>query len=288
MDASEVKTIGVVGCGQMGAGIAEVFCKAGFQVRVAEATPELLKKGLSAIDKSFSRSVDKGKITPEDKALYLSRLAGVDALAHLADCDLVIEAAAEEIGIKKNIFAELDSCCKPETLLASNTSSLSITEMAAATCRPGQFLGMHFFNPVPVMNLVEIVTGVLTQDETIAAGKALAEKLGKTPVVVRDRPGFIVNLLLIPYLCDAIRWLDSGLAGKEEIDTAVKLGLNNPIGPLALSDLIGLDVVLFIADSLYSEFRESRYAAPPLLRRMVKAGLLGRKTGQGFFTYTKS
>jgi 3-hydroxybutyryl-CoA dehydrogenase len=287
MDASEIKTVGVVGCGQMGAGIAEVFCKAGYQVRVAEVTPALLAKGMKSIENSFTRAVDKGKITAEDKELFLSRLTGVESLSNLANCDLVIEAAAEDINIKRQLFAELDACCKPETLLASNTSSLSVTEIAAATKRPGQVLGLHFFNPVPVMALVEVVNGVLTLPETVATGQALAEKLGKTAVVVRDRPGFIVNLLLIPYLCHAIEWYDSGLATKEEIDSAVRLGLNNPIGPLALSDLIGLDVVLFIADSLHGEFRQPRYAAPPLLRRMVKAGLLGRKTGVGFYTYSK-
>ncbi len=287
MDASEIKKVGVVGCGQMGAGIAEVFCKAGFQVLVAEVNPTFLAKGLKSIENSFTRAVDKGKITAEDKESCLSRLTGVESLADLADCDLVVEAAAEDMTIKKQIFAELDACCKPETFLASNTSSLSVTEMAAATKRAGQVLGLHFFNPVPVMALVEVVSGVLTAPESVAVGQTLAEKLGKTAVVVRDRPGFIVNLLLIPYLCQAIHWYDSGLAAKEEIDTAVKLGLNNPIGPLALSDLIGLDVVLFIADSLHAEFREPRYAAPALLRRMVKAGLLGRKSGQGFYTYTK-
>jgi 3-hydroxybutyryl-CoA dehydrogenase len=287
MDASEIKTVGVVGCGQMGAGIAEVFCKGGFQVRVAEANPAFLAKGLKAIENSFTRAVDKGKITAEDKELYLSHLTGVESLVDLADCDLVVEAVAEEIGVKKHVFTELDTCCKPETLLASNTSSLSVTEIAAATKRPGQVLGLHFFNPVPVMGFVEIVSGVLTTAETLSAGQGLVEKLSKASVVVRDRPGFIVNLLLIPYLCEAVHWYDAGLASKEEIDSAMKLACNYPIGPLGLCDLIGLDVVLFIQDSLYAEFHNPRYAAPPLLRRMVKAGLLGRKTGQGFYSYSK-
>lgn len=287
MEASEIKTVGVVGCGQMGAGIAEVFCKAGYQVRVSEVSQALLTKGLKSIENSFTRAVEKGKITAENKDVCLANLSGVESLAELADCELVVEAAAEDISIKKQIFAELDACCKPETLLASNTSSLSITEIAAATKRPGQVLGLHFFNPVPVMAFVEVVSGILTLPNTVAIGQAMAEKLGKSHVVVRDRPGFIVNLLLIPYLCEAIRWYDAGLASKEDIDNAMKLACNNPIGPLALNDLIGLDVVLFIADSLYAEFREPRYAAPPLLRRMVKAGLLGRKCGQGFYTYTR-
>jgi len=287
MDTSEIKTVGVVGCGLMGSGIAEVFSKAGYQVRIYEVNPAFLAKGLKTLENSFTRAADKGKITQAEKEEYLGRLTGVEKLGDLADCDLVIEAAVEDMALKTKIFAELDACCKPETLLASNTSSLSITEMAVATHRPGQVFGLHFFNPVPVMPLMEIVSGILTRPETAEMGRGLAEKLGKTAVMVRDRPGFIVNLLLIPYLCDAIRWYDAGLATKEEIDSAMRMGCNHPVGPLALSDLIGLDVVLFIADSLFGEYRESRYAAPPVLRRMVKAGLLGRKVGHGFYEYTK-
>jgi 3-hydroxybutyryl-CoA dehydrogenase len=287
MDASEVKTVGVVGCGLMGSGIVEVFSKAGFQVCVAEANPAFLAKGLQSLDKSFTRAVDKGKLTQAEKEETLSRITGVESLEGLAECDLVIEAAVENMDLKKKIFAELDACCKPQTLLASNTSGLSITEVAAATNRPGQVLGMHFFNPVPLMGLVELVAGIKTMPETIETGRQLAEKLGKSPVVVRDRPGFIVNLLLVPYICDAIRWYDAGLASKEEIDTAMRQGCSHPIGPLALADLIGLDVVLFIIDGLFDEYGESRYAAPPILRRMVKAGQLGRKSGEGFYKYTK-
>lgn len=287
MDASGIKTVGVIGLGVMGSGIAEVFCRAGFQVRAAEASPALLAKGLASLEKSFTRAVEKGRITQEEKDACLSRLTGVESLEGLSDCDLVVEAAKEDMSVKKQIFAELDACVKREALLASNTSSLSITEMAAATSRPGQVLGLHFFNPVPVMALVEVVTGTLTAPDTIETGRGLVERLTKKPVVVKDRPGFVVNLLLIPYLCDAIRWFDAGLATADEIDTSIKLGLSHPIGPLALSDLIGLDVVLFIADSLYDELREQRYAAPAVLRRMVSAGLLGRKSGKGFYTYTK-
>ncbi len=287
MDASEVKTVGVVGCGLMGSGIVEVFSKAGFQVRVAEVNPAFLAKGMQNLEKSFTRAVDKGKLTQAEKDEYLSRITGVETLGDLGECDLVIEAAVEDMAQKKLIFAELDACCKPETILASNTSGLSITEIAAGTRRPGQVLGMHFFNPVPLMALVELVNGIKTFPETIETGRLLAEKLGKTSVVVRDRPGFIVNLLLVPYICDAIRWYDAGLAGKEEIDSAMRLGCSHPIGPLALADLIGLDVTLFIIDGLFTEYGESRYAAPPVLRRMVKAGLLGRKSGEGFYKYSK-
>jgi len=287
MDASQIKMVGVVGCGQMGAGIAEVLCKSGFQVLVYEVSQEFLAKGLKNITNSLTRAVDKGKITAAEKEECLGRLTGVENLQGLAACDVVIEAAVEDMALKKALFADLDACCKPETILASNTSSLSITEVAAATRRPEQVLGMHFFYPVPVMGLVELVNGVKTSPETLETGRALAEKAGKTTVVVRDRPGFIVNLLLIPYCCDAIRWYDAGLASRDEIDSAMRLGCNHPVGPLALSDLIGLDVVLFIADILYKEFGEARYAAPPVLRRMVKAGQLGRKSGQGFYTYTK-
>jgi len=287
MDTNEITSIGVVGCGLMGAGIVEVCSRAGFNVVVRELDAQILEKGLNGVRTSMSRAVEKGRMAQADKDACLDRIKGVVQVGDLADCDLVIEAAVENINLKKDIFGELDRICKPDAILASNTSSLSITEIASATHRPGQVIGLHFFNPVPSMPLMEIVTGLLTSVETVTLARELGEKLGKTVVVTKDRPGFIVNLLLIPYLLDAIRWLDAGLATKEEIDTAIKLGLNHPMGPITLSDFIGLDTVLFIADALYEEFRETRYAAPALLRRMVKAGLVGRKAGRGFYTYSR-
>lgn len=285
MEVQDIRKIGVVGCGLMGAGIVELCSRAGFEVVVREIEQTFLEKGLNNVYKSMSRAVEKGRMTQVDMDSARSRISGTVLLADLADCDVVIEAAVEAMAVKKELFAELDKLCKPEALLASNTSSLSITEIAAATHRPDKVLGFHFFNPVTVMQLLEVVSGLLTAPESAALARALGEKLGKTVINAKDRPGFIVNLLLIPFCLDAIRWLDAGLASKEDIDNGMKLGANHPIGPIALSDLIGLDVVLFIADSLYDEFRDSRYAAPPILRRMVKAGLLGRKSKRGFYDY---
>lgn len=285
MEVQDIRKIGVVGCGLMGAGIIELCSRAGFEVVAREINTGCLEKGLNNVFKSMAKAVEKAKLTQEEMDGARSRITGTLNLADMADCDVVIEAAVENMALKKEIFGELDKVCKPETLLASNTSSLSITEIAAATTRPDKVLGFHFFNPVTIMQLLEVVSGLMTSAESLAFARGLGEKLGKTVVSAKDRPGFIVNLLLIPYCLDAIRWLDAGLATKEEIDTAMKLGANHPIGPIALSDLIGLDVVLFIADVLFEEFRESRYAAPPVLRRMVKAGLLGRKTKRGFYTY---
>lgn len=285
MNLESVNKIGVVGCGQMGSGIIEVMLKSGYQVVMYDVTRELTERGLKNVEKSLTKAVEKGRLTEEVRTDCLSRLNLADALEDLQDCDLVVEAAIENLVEKKTLFAELDSVCKPETILASNTSSISITDIASATKRPEQVVGMHFFNPVPVMALVEVVKGVKTSPEVVALVSEIVAKVGKTFVHVKDRPGFIVNLLCIPYLCEAIRWYDAGLATRDDIDNGIKLGLNHPLGPLALADLIGLDVVMFIQDTLYEEFRDPRYASPPLLRRMVKAGLLGRKTGEGFYSY---
>jgi len=287
MDINSIQTIGVVGCGLMGAGIVEVCARAGYNVVVREINDELLQKGLSRVKGSMAKGVEKGKLSQADMEAALARIHGTLSLADFKGCDLVIEAAIENMQLKKTIFTELDAICRPEVILSSNTSSLCITEMAAATERPDKVLGLHFFNPVPVMPLLEIVRGLLTSDETLETARALGEKLGKTVVVAKDRPGFIANLLFVPYALDAIRWLDAGLATKEEIDTSMRLGFNHPMGPFTLMDFVGLDTLLFIADAMYEEFKDPRYAAPPLLRRMVQAGLLGRKSGRGFYNYTK-
>jgi 3-hydroxybutyryl-CoA dehydrogenase len=287
MDINAIHTVGVVGCGLMGAGIVETCARAGYSVVVREVNDDLLQKGLKRVGASMSRAVEKGKLAQAGMDAATARIKGTLNMADFKDCDLVIEAAVENMPLKKTIFTELDSICRSDVILASNTSSLCVTEMAAATERPDKVLGLHFFNPVPVMPLLEIVRALLTSDETVEIGRALGDKLGKTVVVAKDRPGFIANLLFVPYALDAIRWLDAGLATKEEIDTTVKLGFNHPMGPFTLMDFVGLDTLLFIADAMYEEFKDARYAAPPLLRRMVQAGLYGRKSGRGFYTYTK-
>jgi len=287
MDINSIKTVGIVGCGLMGTGIVETCARAGFHVVVREVNDGLLQKGLKHIQDSMSKAVQRGKLSQADLDAALARIRGTLNLADFKDCDLVIEAAVENMSLKKTIFTELDSICHSDVILASNTSSLCITEMASATERPDKVLGLHFFNPVPVMPLLEIVCALLTSDEALELAKSFGEKLGKTIVVARDRPGFIANLLFVPYALDAIRWLDAGLATKEEIDTTMKLGFNHPMGPFTLMDFVGLDTLLFIADAMYAEFKDARYAAPPLLRRMVLAGLWGRKSGRGFYNYTK-
>jgi 3-hydroxybutyryl-CoA dehydrogenase len=285
MDINDIKSIGVVGCGLMGAGIVETCARAGYSVMVREVNDELSRKGIERVRNSVQKAVERGKLTAAQMHTALNHVTATTRLEMLSDCDLVIEAAIENMQLKKSIFAEMDHICRPEVILATNTSSLCVTEMAAATQRPDQVIGLHFFNPVPVMPLLEIVRALLTSDETLELARSLGEKLGKTVVVARDRPGFIANLLFVPYALDAIRWLDAGLATKEEIDTTMKLGFNHPMGPFTLLDFVGLDTLLFIADAMYDEFKDDRYAAPPLLRRMVLAGLLGRKSGRGFYTY---
>lgn len=281
----KIRKVGVVGCGLMGSGIVEVCARAGYEVVVREVNDEFLQKGLGRIKKSMSRGVRKGKLAQEDMDAAWGRIKGTTTLADMADCDIAIEAAVENMEIKKSIFAELDGILPPQAILASNTSSLCITEMASVTKRGDKVLGIHFFNPVPVMPLIEFVRTILTSDETMAIAREFGASLGKTMVTAKDTPGFIVNRLLIPYILDAVRIYENGLASKEDIDTAIKLGLNHPMGPLTLLDFVGLDTCLFIADAMYEEFKDPRYAAPPLLRRMVLAGHLGRKSGKGFYEY---
>jgi 3-hydroxybutyryl-CoA dehydrogenase len=281
----EINRVGIVGCGLMGSGIAEVCARTGYQVVVREVNDGFLQGGLSRIQTSLARAVTRGKATQEHADQTMSRIQGTLTLADFAGCDLVVEAAVENMSIKKQVFSELDEILSSHAVLASNTSSLCITEMASATNRGDKVLGIHFFNPVPVMPLVELVRTILTSDETMESARQFGASLGKTMVTAKDTPGFIVNRLLIPYLLDAARVYEDGLATKEDIDTAIKLGLNHPMGPLTLLDFVGLDTTLFIADAMFEEYKDARYAAPPLLRRMVLAGHLGRKSGKGFYDY---
>jgi 3-hydroxybutyryl-CoA dehydrogenase len=281
-----LEIIGIVGCGLMGSGIAEVCARAGYKVVVREISGELLQKGLGRIQESLAKAVARGKIVQEQADQALAHIQGTLKLADLADCDLVVEAAIENMDIKKEIFVYLDDILPPHAILASNTSSLCITEMASVTGRGEKVLGIHFFNPVPVMPLIEFVRTILTSEQTMEIAHQFGASLGKTMVTAKDTPGFIVNRLLIPYILDAVRIYEEGLATKEDIDTAIKLGLNHPMGPLTLLDFVGLDTSLFIADAMYQEYKDHRYAAPPLLRRMVLAGHLGRKSGRGFYDYT--
>lgn len=282
-----IQKVGVIGCGLMGSGIAEQSARSGLDVVVREINEEVLAAGQKRVLGSMQKGLQRGKLTQEEHDAAIGRLTFTTNVADLADCDMVIEAATENMAIKKKIFAELDGVVGQNTILASNTSSLSIAEIASATQRPDKVLGIHFFNPVPVMPLIEYVRGFLTSDETMTAARDFGAALGKKTVESQDRPGFIVNRLLIPYLLDAINVLEQGVASKEDIDLGVQLGLNHPMGPLTLSDFVGLDTLLFIADAMYDEFKDDRYAAPPLLRRMVIAGYWGRKSGKGFYTYDR-
>jgi 3-hydroxybutyryl-CoA dehydrogenase len=286
MTSTNIENVGVVGCGLMGAGIVETCARAGYVVRVREVNSELLQQGLDRVKKSMSKAVSRGKLTQEDMDAALARIKGTTDVTDLAGSDLVIEAVVENMALKKEIFAQLDELCAPEVILASNTSSLCITEIASVTGRPDRVLGMHFFNPVPVMPLLEVVRTFQTSAETLAIVRGFGESLSKTMVVAKDMPGFIVNRLFIPYALDAITMLQNGLATREDIDTAIKLGLNHPMGPLTLLDFVGLDTLLFIADAMYEEYKDPRFAAPPLLRQMVLAGHLGRKSGKGFYDYS--
>lgn len=280
-----MKKVCVLGAGTMGAGIAQAFAAKGFDVVLRDIDDAFVKKGLDGIAKGLDRLVSKGKMEEAAKNELLARITGTTDLKLAADCDLVVEAAVENMAIKKQIFKELDGICKPETILSSNTSSLSITEVAAATARPDKVIGMHFFNPATVMKLVEIIKGVATSQETYDKVKDVSIKIGKEPVEVAEAPGFVVNRILIPMINEAAGILAEGIASAEDIDTAMKLGANHPIGPLALGDLIGLDVCLAIMDVLYQEFGDSKYRAHSLLRKYVRAGWLGRKSGKGFFSY---
>jgi 3-hydroxybutyryl-CoA dehydrogenase len=284
----DIKTVGIIGCGLMGAGIAEVAARRGYQVIVSEADEALLAQGLTRIRASLTKAVSRGKATPEEMEETLARIQSTTRLEDFAPCDLIVEAVTEDMALKKQIFAALDAICPPHTIIGSNTSCLCVTEMASVTQRGDRVLGLHFFNPVPVMKLLEMVRTILTSDETLETGRAFGESLGKTVVVAPDTPGFIASRLLIPYLLNAIRAVENSVASVEDIDQAMKLGTNNPMGPLELSDFIGLDTMLNIAKQMFDEFKDPVYAPPPLLKRMVLAQHLGRKTGRGFYSYEHS
>ena len=281
----EIKRVGVVGCGLMGSGITQICAQSSYQVVVLEMNEELLNKGLASIGSFLARNVKKGRVSQAEKEAILARIKGTTSTKDFGDCDLVIEAVVENLDLKKKIFVELDKICPRHTILATNTSCLSIIDMAQATTRPEKVLGLHFFNPVPLMKLLEIVRTLATSDETLEVGKEFGKSIGKTTIIAPDTPGFIVNRLLMPFMNSAFRMLEAGLATKEDIDTGVKLGLGHPMGPLALADLVGMDTSLFIADAIYEELRDPLYAPPVILKKMVTAGWLGRKAGKGFYEY---
>ena len=281
-----IRKVGVVGCGLMGSGIAQVSAQAGFPTVVREVSSPLLEKGLGSIRKFLQGGVDKGKLAASDMEKTLANLNGTTELKDLADCDLVIEAVSESLPLKKELFQSLESLCKPETVFGSNTSSLSITEIATFTKRPDQVLGLHFFNPVPLMKLVEVVRTLSTSDASYQAAVDWCRAIGKTAVTTRDSTGFVVNRLLVPYMLDAIRVYEQGLAGRDDIDNAMKLGCGYPMGPLFLTDYVGLDTTYSIAEIMFDEFKEPRFAPPALLKRMVLAGRHGRKSGRGFYDWS--
>ena len=280
-----MQTIGILGCGLMGSGIAQVCAQSGYRTVVREVDQSLLDQGLGRIEKFLNDGVKRSKVSTEDRDKAMANLSGTTKVADLAEVDIVIEAIVENLQAKQKIFTALDGMVKDDTLFASNTSSLCITEMASATKRPDRFLGLHFFSPVPVMKLVEVIRGLATSDETYNRGMSFAASLGKEPITAPDRPGFIVNRLLIPYLLDAIRAYESGVGTIEDIDQGMSVGCGHPMGPFTLLDFVGLDTTYYIANIMYEEFRDAAYASPPLLKRMVSAGRLGRKTGQGFYKY---
>lgn len=282
----EIHNVGVVGCGLMGSGIAQVAAMAGFPTVVREVSQPLLDKGLAGIEKSLAKFVEKGTLAADEKTKIRARLQPTLKLDDFAGCDLILEAIIENLESKRELFAELDRIARPQAVFASNTSSLSITEMMTATQRAPRFLGLHFFNPVPLMKLVEVVKTVVTEPAVVELGLEFGRKLGKTPILTSDRGGFIVNRLLVPYLLDSIRALEEGVGSVVDIDNGMKLGCGHPMGPLTLNDFVGLDTTYYIAEILFNEYREKRFAPPPLMKRMVKAGMLGRKSGKGFYDYS--
>jgi len=284
--ANNIKKVGVLGCGLMGSGIAQVSAQAGYETVVVEVEQKFLEKGIAGIDKSLGKFVEKGKLAAADKDSCMNRLKGSTSLKDLADCDIVVEAITENPQVKKETYAAIDTIVKKDAIFASNTSSLTITELSMATARPKQFVGLHFFNPVPLMKLVEVVRTILTTDETFNTAFAWAKSLGKEAVSCRDNSGFIVNRLLVPYILDAIRAYEEGVGSVEDIDKAMQLGCGYPMGPFTLLDFVGLDTTYFITDVMFGEYREKRFAAPPLLRKMVLAGRFGRKSGAGFYDYS--
>jgi 3-hydroxybutyryl-CoA dehydrogenase len=280
-----IERVGVVGCGLMGSGIAQVAAEAGYAVTVREISDALVKKGLARIDGFLQKGVEKGKLTPERKAEVMGRLSATTQLEDLGRCDIVVEAVVESLESKREVYQALDQACPAHTIFASNTSSLSITEMAALTKRADRFVGLHFFNPVPLMKLVEVVRSPLTSSAAFDEALSFAKSLGKQPIKATDKTGFIVNRLLVPYLLDAVRALEEGVGSIEDIDRGMQLGCGHPMGPLTLLDFVGNDTTYFIANIMFDEFREKRFAPPPLLKRMVQAGLNGRKAGKGFYDY---
>lgn len=283
---SDIQTVGVIGCGLMGRGIAQVSAAAGYETIVREVSDELLQAGLTAIRKQLDRAVEKGKLEATDRDATLGRLRGTVSLEDLADCDLIIEAIVEDIEVKKDLFGALDRQCPASTIFASNTSSLTVTEMGASTERPDRFVGLHFFNPVPIMKLVEVVRTGATSDATFNRAFAFARSVGKVPIACTDNSGFVVNRLLVPYMLDAIRAYEEGIGSIEDIDTGMKLGCGYPMGPFILGDFVGLDTLYYIAEIMFDEYREKRFAPPPLLKRMYLAGYHGRKAGKGFYDYS--